>query len=408
MKLHLTLLTALSVLCCFVSCSRKADTPAPVLSHDFRIEACLPELGQDADVKGSLESFISASWTAGDELSVVNLTTGKVLAGTLAAAGSGSVTTFSGSVTGSIHTGDRISLIYPAIENASGNEIDFVNRTVSVAAQDKSSGVPLVADGTFTASSVSGVFSDMTLNFEYGVSYLKLNLANLPAVSGGCEASKITVRNVSNCVTYSIDAEKEEFVISTPAEKAFKGSIELTGPFSVSENGTLMVCMAVAAADTSSGRMVEVSITEDGDYSSSMTSAELKYNRYYNTIASRFEKTGIYGVESYGVYDLASGAVLDQYQTYGSTIISGTEAGEKDFTVVQNTTGSFWTIKGLPASAQVGDTFTARFLSNKVEGFPTESIEGAKVFRITEDGDFSKLWVTAHTDYSDYLFIIRK
>jgi len=407
MKRTLTILAAVSVLSCLVSCNRKINTPepAPVINHVFNIEARLPELSQDADVKGSLGSFISASWTEGDELSVINLSTGKVLSGTLSADRSGTVTSFSGSVGGTISQGDRISLFYPAIENQSGHEIDFTDHTVSIAVQEKDSGVPLVAVGYFTANSVSGEFSRMTLNFEYGISYLKLNLADLPE---GGEASKVTLRNFSNSVTFSIDSEKKEFVISTPEEKASKGEIELTGPFSISEKGALMVSVAVAAADSASNRLVEVSVTDDGEYSSMMTSAALKCNKYYNTIASGFEKTGISGVDSYGAYSLNPDIALDQYQPYGSTIISGTGAGEKDFTVIQNASGSFWTIKGVPVSAQEGDTFDARFLSNKVDGFPAGTIEGAKVFKIIEDGDFSKLWVTAHSDDSDYLFIIRK
>jgi len=409
MKRTYIILAAVSVLFSLISCSRKINTPepVPVTNHSFCIEARLPELGQDADVKGVLGSFVSASWTEGDELSVVNLTTGKVLAGTLKADKGGTVSTFSGTVGGTITAGDRISLFYPAIENQSGNETDFVDRTISVAAQDRSSGVPLVATGEFIAGSATGEYSGMKLNFRYGVSYLKMNLANLPCVTGGCKASKVTLRNMSTDVTYTIDGTDKEFVISTPEERASEGVIEVTGPFDISENGILMLSVAVVPADSVSNRFVEVSVDGDGEYSAPLTSAKLSYNRYYNTVAGKFEKTGIAGVDAYGAYYL-SGEVLDSYDQYGSSIITGTGVGERDFALVHNASGIFWSIKGLPESVKEGDCFTARFISNKVSGFPEEPIEGAKVVRISEDGDFSKLWITAHSDDADYLFIIRK
>jgi len=409
MKRTFIILAAVSVLSCLASCSRKINTPEPasVVSHAFSIEAQLQELEQDADVKGVLGSFVSASWTEGDELSVVNLTTGKVLAGTLKADKGGNVSTFSGTVGGTITAGDRISLFYPAIENQSGNEIDFGTRTISIAAQDRSSGVPLVATGEFTAESATGEYSGVKLNFRYGISYLKMNLANLPCIDGGCKASKVTLRNMSTDVTYSIDGTKKEFVISTPEERASKGVIEVTGPFNISGNGVLMFSVAVAPADSASNRLVEVSVDGDGEYSAPITSAKLGYHRYYNTVASKFEKTGVAGVDEYGAYYL-SGEVLDSYEQYASTLITGTESGERDFTIARRASGAFWSIKGIPESIEAGDSFTARFFSYKVNGFPQEPIEGAKVYRITEDGDFSKLWITAHNGESDYLFIIRK
>ncbi|GEM_PF-3183040 len=407
MKRIFTFGAAVFVLSCFVSCDKKDDTSesGPLFTHSFSIEAQLPELEQEVDVRGSLGSFVSASWTKGDKLSVVNLSTGKVLSGTLQADASGTVVPFSGTVVGTIASGDRISLFYPAIENLEGKEIGFTPKTISVASQSKSSGVPLVATSTFTAESASGEFSNKKLYFDYGISYLKLNLANLPESS---TVSKVTLRNFSNSVTYSIDTTNKEFVISTDEEKAAKGLIELTGPFDISDKGALSVRLAVVAADNTPNRMVEVSVTDDGEYSSTFSSDKLVNNKYYNTIVSTFEKTGLAGVDAYGVYCLSSNQVIDQYVGHSSTMILGTEGDEKDFTVIQSTSSSFWTIKGLPATAQEGDSFTARFLSNKVEGFPSGNMEGAKVFRVVEDGAFSKLWVTAHKDDSDYLFIIRK
>ncbi len=409
MKRTSIIFVAVSVLLYVISCTREVNTsePGPVLNHAFSIDALLPELEQGVEGRGTFGSFVSASWSEGDELSVVNITTGKVLAGTLTADRGGTVSTFSGTVRGIINAGDRISLFYPAIENQSEDEFDFVDRTISIAAQDRSSGVPLVATGTFTAGTAVGEYSGIKLNFEYGVSYLKINLANLPCISGGCEASKVTLRNISTQVTYSIDSTNSGFVISTPEERTAKGLIEVTGPFEINENGILMMSVAVVPADSALNRVVEVSVDGDGEYSAPLTPAKLNCNRYYNVVSSKFEKTGIAGVDAYGAYCL-SGETLDGYEQYGSSVITGTEAGERDFTLVHNASGIFWSIKGLPESAEEWDCFTARFISNGVSGYPYEPIEGAKVVRITEDGDFSKLWITAHDGVSDYLFIIRR
>lgn len=373
------------------SCSRMEEQrQIQGQQHAFSVNAKLPEIEQEPDTRGYLGSFISASWNEGDKISVVNLTTGKILGGYLSPDKAGSQATISGTVTGTISNGDEISLFYPSFENE--EETEFTNRNVSLANQSKTSNVPLVAYSTFTASSDNGEFSDISLNFYYILSYLKINMANLPAEAA---VSKISLHNIPNQLSLSINDTKDGFDVATDDEKAAKGRIELSGPFTTSASGALAVAVGVMPSDESAIRSIIVTADASGDYYSPLTAAKLQSHEYYNTIASQFELIGLPGQQEYGIYNMESSAVIDRYEDFTSTVITGLENDESDFTLLNSSASSFWTLKGIPSDAAEGTTFTARVYTNEVD-YPSNTIlENAKICTTETDGDFTKLWVKA-------------
>ena len=398
LRFSLVVLVALIVV---ISCNRMEEQMhTQNKGHVFSVSAELLPIEQEPESKGYLDSYISATWNEGDNISVVNLTKGKILGGHLTADRTGSRATFSGTVTGTISSGDMITLFYPSFGNA--EETDFSTRNINLAEQSKESNVPLVSySGTFTASGNSGEFVNLNLGFYYILSYLKINMANLPADAA---ISKISLRNIPNQLSLSVNNTHDGFDIANDAEKSAKGVIELTGTFKTSASGSLAVAMGVMPSAKSNIRSIIVTADASGDYYSPLTSAELQSHKYYNTIASQFELISLPGKEGYGIYDLGTSTVINSYEEFANTVISGTENGESDFTMLNAQTFDFWTLKGVPSDAEEGTVFKARIYTNGVD-YPTNTVlENAKITLAEADGDFTKLWIKA----GNTLFIVRK
>ena len=90
---------------------------------------------------------ISSAWEADDEVSVYNVTKSAALTGTLKAQSAGSSTTLSGELTGSVDTGDQLTLSYKSASYATQDgtlegiaaNCDYAIATVNVTAVDGSS-----------------------------------------------------------------------------------------------------------------------------------------------------------------------------------------------------------------------------------------------------------------------------
>lgn len=396
-------LAALLVSFALTSCHREEQQPlsaGPVFEHVFSVDAELPLLEQEPDSKGYLGSYISANWSEGDKLSVVNLTKGKILGGELTADGSGTRTTFSGTVSGTISTGDKIALFYPSF--GLSEEDDFDSRNFSIAQQSAASNAPLVTFATFTADRVDGSFSGLNLSFFYVLSYLKINMANLPAEAA---VSKISLVNVPDNLTLTVNSDKTGFDIATAQEKAAKGKITVSGQLTTSASGTMTLSVGVMPSDEASDRKILVTVDGVGVYASVFASAQLSSHKYYNTVSSLFECIGTSENQSYGLFRTGAQIVeVDAYQESSCNVICGTESGEADFSLVNNFANSYWTLKGIPEDAAEGTTFTARVYSFGIDFAPSLVLEGAEVVLTEDEGDFTKLWVRA----GDYLFIVRK
>jgi len=383
------------------SCAKDNKAPKEILSmteHSFSVNALLPGIEQEEESKGYLGSYISANWSEGDKVSVVNLTTGKILAGELSADKSGNRTTFSGSVNGTITKGDKIALFYPSFNVA--EETPFGSRTMNISSQSKDASTPLVTYGSFIANSITGSFSELELDFYYLVSFLKINLANLPQSAA---ASKITLRNIPCEFTVSVNSEGDGFDMGTSAEKAAKGKIELSGSFTTSALGTLSASLGIMPSDANEGRSVTVTIDGDGDYMAPMASAKLNTHKYYNTIATEFEKISLAGLSDYGIYDLESGETIDIYDEFNSTLITGKEDGKADFTMLNTSKFSYWKVEGMPVDVDFPSSFTISIKNYGVEGLDS-AVEKASVKLAEPDGDFKKVWIKVGTN----LFIVRK
>ena len=163
------------------ACAGKGPEVIVSGSRELTLRAELPEMSvlgdvQDEATKASTHYTIRINWTEGDRLSVINLTTGKILGGGLAAAESGPVTTFSGTVSGTIREGDRIAYLYPSQNN--GSEMDFTSIHVDMSTQDgTTAGVPLCVYSTATAEGAT--FDDASISFSFLMSYIMSDVVSV-------------------------------------------------------------------------------------------------------------------------------------------------------------------------------------------------------------------------------------
>jgi len=394
-------LAYLAILSLSISCVRTEEIEnAPKFEHEFSVQAELPEIEQDPDTKAYLGSYIGATWTEGDKVSVVNLTTGKILGGSLSSNSGGTRTTLSGTVSGTIAKNDKLALFYPSFGVSQETEFG-PSQNFNLASQERESGVPLVAYSIFTSQNSTGKISGLNLSFYYAMSFLKINMANLPANGN---ISQLKIQNIPVEFSMSIKGSKDEFEIATDAEKTALGVIQINGDYKTSPSGTLAIAIGVMPSDYSSDRRVIVSVESYGDYISPLAAAKLNSHEYYNTIASKFEKFQLAGKSGYGIYDISTGMTLHEYEELGDNVVVGTENGENDFSLVNTSSNQYWTIKGIPEDAKLGSTFESRHYSYGIEGYPEKSTDNATVLYTEDEGEFLKMWVKA----GDCVYIIRK
>lgn len=144
-----------------LSCQKEGRT---IAQGDFSVtlDAELPEMSVvdlavgSAETKASTQYTVRIKWAAGDKLSVINLTTGKVLGGNLTANSSGTRTTFSGGLSGTVNEGDQIVYLYPGQDNEA--EMDFTKIHVDMSGQKGTTGsVPVcIFDGQCLCRFLSG------------------------------------------------------------------------------------------------------------------------------------------------------------------------------------------------------------------------------------------------------------
>ena len=160
-----------------LSCSKEQYRTIANGTFRLSLSAELPEMrildnnAADGDTRASTHYTVRIKWAAGDRLSVINLTTGKILGGNLIANSSGTVTSFSGSLNGTVHDGDVITYFYPGQDNSS--EQDFATIDIDMSEQTGTTGgVPLCVYSTNIAESES--FDNVSLTFSYLMGYMMI------------------------------------------------------------------------------------------------------------------------------------------------------------------------------------------------------------------------------------------
>lgn len=261
------------------SCQKEGRT---IARGDFAVtlDAELPELPvvdsfADSQTKASTQYTVRIKWAAGDRISVINLTTGKILGGALISDSSGTRTTFSGSLNGTVSEGDLIAYLYPAQDNE--YETDFTSIHIDMTSQSgTTAGVPVCVYSLVNAS--AGSFENAYVSFSFLMSYIMLGLSDIPSAT---RIESVTLTNVTE--SFELSANSTGTGLSMTPNL---GNIRLTPGSSASEAGVKTVYAAVPA----SAAMDRNIILETGTstFTTAFTSAKLNNGYAYNTNISGF------------------------------------------------------------------------------------------------------------------------
>ena len=264
-----------------LSCSKEQYRTIANGTFHLSLSAELPEMrvldnnAADGDTKASTQYTVRIKWAAGDRLSVINLTTGKILGGNLIANSSGNVTSFSGSLNGTVNNGDIITYFYPGQDNSS--EQDFATIDIDMSEQaGTTGGVPLCVYSTNIADSES--FDNVSLMFSYLMGYMMIGLSDIPSAA---LIQSLTLTNITNAFSLDINSDRSGLDI-TPHQ----GSIVLRPNQTASAAGVKTVYAAIpGSAATPRHAILE---TGSMSFSTTFSSAKLNNGYAYNTNVSGF------------------------------------------------------------------------------------------------------------------------
>lgn len=258
---------------------------SPILAEgnfSLTMTAELPEMpvldngGDVTDTKASTQYTVRIKWVAGDKLSVVNLTTGKLLGGYVTANSSGTSTTFSGSLQGTVNNGDLIAYFYPAQEN--GAETTFTGFQVDMSSQKGTTGtVPLCVYSLVEAGEES--FQNARITFSYLMSYMMIGMSDIPA---SAQIKSVRMSNVTNQFEITINPGRTGFDIT-----AHQGDIVLTPDNLTASSAGVKTLYAAIPESVSASRSIFLETTTNV-FETFFTSAKLLNGYAYNTNVSGF------------------------------------------------------------------------------------------------------------------------
>lgn len=247
--------------------------------HSFRINTTAPCLEtDDAGTKASMKATIRLQWNDGDEISVVNLSTGKTMLGNLTAKVNGDKVSFEGELSGSIKAGNKMAAIYPC-QNYSGisNVPDF-NLDLSTQTCTNKDDLNFAAYSLFDCKTTGVV--EVTSDFVVPVSFNQITLATIDPET---KIDYVELTNVGNGISFHVNSSEGKLEL-TP----FVGKVRITPQSKLSEkNGALFAYCALAESPASS-RAVTVKALPKIYYATWAESA-MSASKFYTSIASDFE-----------------------------------------------------------------------------------------------------------------------
>lgn len=253
--------------------------------------ATLPEFksGGELETKASLESVVRIKWSAGDRLTVINLTQGTQMGGYLLADREGYNTTFTPTnLNGAVNAGDKLVFWYNTTDDISVAE-EKAFSPISVDLTEQNGGqnnVPIVGYAEYTATE-DGVIEAENLQFVFLVSYVQLALSALPASTS---ITAFEVNNVNSTGEFRIEDGRFVFAKS-------KGKVKLVDPFTANTKGANVRYFSLFASEAeASARMA--TITANGqDHETAWIKAGLNAGSYYQSVATGFANENIQFVD---------------------------------------------------------------------------------------------------------------
>ncbi len=306
----------------FVSCTKEQEQSVPeVLLHHFCINTTMPGLEADSPVtKAEMKASVRLQWSDGDQISVVNLSTGKTMLGSLTAKVVGDKVRFEGDLSGAIKTGDKMAAIYPCQDYTGIVNIPDFSLDLSDQSCTTKDDLSFVAYSLFDCKTTGIV--DVSSDFKVPLSFNQIALATIDPET---QIDYVELTNVGNGINFH--ANKEEGTLElTPSVGRVRISPEskLSG-----KNGALFAYCALAASPAS-GRTITVKALPK-IYVASWATSAMTTSKFYTSIASNFD--------------------AQEYKDFMVSAPSSTEVGYQGGIVVFSVTSNniSWTASSTPA-----------------------------------------------------------
>ena len=261
----------------------REEMAVPLAEGDFTLSlmAELPEMPvveSEEEVPGTKASTlytVRIKWTAGDKLSVINLTTGKLLGGYLSANSTGTSTTFSGSLSGTVNNGDKIAYFYPAQDKAS--EVAYPGIHIDMSSQKGTSdAVPLCVYSVVTAGANS--FQNAQISFSYLMSYMMICMSDIP---GSAQIASLTMTNLTDSFDLTLNSGRTGFDIDPHV-----GCITLS-PNQTAQTAGVRTVYAAIPGSAAATRSIILD-TGTTTFETNFGSGQLNNGTAYNTNVSGF------------------------------------------------------------------------------------------------------------------------
>ncbi len=260
-----------------LSCHK--ETPeTSCATHQFAVDAEMAEM-EDIATKASGLSVIRLSWTKGDKISVINVTTGKALGGSLSANSAGTTTTFTGTLTGTINAGDKLAFLYPC-QNYTA-EADFSSATIGYSTQTTTDpSLAMVAH--HTVADASNQITNLSVNFEFLMSFIRINLTELPIST---PVTSVEISGMNDRLTCSISNDKLTANASSGSGSG-NATVSYTASLNTNVRGNKTIFMGILAS-TTPNRTITVN-TSTTSFSAYFSNVTFSAGKSYNTIAAGF------------------------------------------------------------------------------------------------------------------------
>lgn len=275
-----TLIFYAIILTVFVSCTKESNQEIDSESvHSFRINTTAPVLEtDDAGTKASMQAVVKLQWSNGDQISVVNLSTGKTMLGNLTAKVNGDKVSFEGELSGSLKSGDKMAAIYPC-QNYSGI-IAIPDFEIDLSAQTCTSkdDLQFVAYSLFDCKTAGVV--EVTSDFIVPVSFNQISLATIDPET---KIDYVELSNVGNKISFHANTSEMSLEL-TPSV----GKVRITPESKLSgKNGALFAYCALASSPASKRTVIVQALPKI--YVAPWAESAMSSSKFYTSTASNFD-----------------------------------------------------------------------------------------------------------------------
>lgn len=264
----------------FSGCTMETEQDVPVDGiHSFSIHTKAPSLeSDDVNTKASMKATVKLQWSDGDQISVINLSTGKTMIGNLTAKVDGDKVSFEGDLSGAIKAGNKMAAIYPCQNYNSITTASDINLDLSTQTCSTKDDLQFAAYSIFECKTTGVV--DVTSDFQIPLSFNQITLATIEPET---DINYIEITNVGNGISFHVNSSEGSLEpIPSVGTVRINPESKLSG-----KNGALFAYCALASSPASIRTISVMALPKL--YCTSWAESAMSTSKFYTSIASDFK-----------------------------------------------------------------------------------------------------------------------